>query len=146
MSEEFVPQMEGDILQEETKEKEEKAAGKIEVKDISKPKRPPFNLKKFIQNLKAPKPIFMIILMILLIVSYTGLIMLAVERIKPSLVQRKSDDVIIDEGIEEASPDPELELMKEKVVDYKREIEYVNENNRKYQPPNIDLDINFQPD
>ena len=108
-----------------------------------KPKKTPFSFKKFILNLKAPKPIFIIILFLALIVSYAGLIYLAVGQIKPSLVNRKSDDVIVQEEETVSELDKKLIEMTNEVTKYTKTLKEVNENSRKYDPPVIDLDINF---
>lgn len=146
MSEDFAPQMEGDIMAEENEPKTATQGEEKTQKDLQKPKRNPFDVKKFLLNIKAPKPIFMIVLFTIMIASYAGLIYLAVEQIRPDLIGKKDSGVIVDEGTVKPTPDPDLEKMSNEVENYIKKIEKANENSRIYEPPPVSLDINFQAD
>lgn len=138
MNEESTGIMEEQILAEENVPEVQKPdAVKPEPK---KQKKPQEYLKNWFYKLKAPKPISYLILSSLIIVIYTGLLLISVRQGKQTPKPTTQTATTPTPG---PTVDPQIEAMQKEVDQYNSYIDQINTNTRKFVPPNVDLDINF---
>ncbi len=142
MNEEAQGVMEEEILAEENAIPKERQTTKINAQ------QPPPKKKKTLQELardwfyklKAPKPISYVILCSLIIIIYTGLLLLSGKRPAQSTKSTVSNNAIASPS---PSVDPQVKAWQDKVSQFTDYIDYINSQSRTFTPPNVDLNINF---
>ena len=138
MNEEITGTMEGEIFAEENVSPGEKP--NIAQDEPKKQKKRLEYLRDWFYKLKAPKPISYLILVTLLIVIYTGLLLVSTKQGSQAPKQLTQTDAT---PTPSPSSDPEVEAIKKEVDQYYDVIDQINANTRKFTPPKVDLDINF---
>ncbi len=138
MNEESTGVMEGDILAEENVVQSEKPV--IGQSEPKKQKKPPEYLREWFYKLKAPKPISYLILCTLIILIYTGLLLVSTKKGGQTPKQTPQP---VTTPTPSPSADPKIEDINKEVDQYNNVIDQINSNTRKFVAPNVDLDINF---
>jgi hypothetical protein len=138
MNEEPTGIMEEEILAEENVPASEKL--NVSPSEPKKQKKPLEYLRDWFYKLKAPKPISYLILCTLIIVIYTGLLLISTKKGKQTPKPTPQT-----ETTPSPSPpnDPQVDAINKEVDQYNSVIDQINANTRKFVPPNVDLDINF---
>ena len=138
MKEEQLGVMENEILTEENRFPAEKPEENLQ----NSPKKPPVSqsLRNWFYKLRAPKPVTYIILMCLIVIIYTSLLLTAQKNTKQSPKPSPSPST---EPTPEPIEDTALNEIIRKVDAYNKNLDLLNSTTRKFEPPNIDLDINF---
>ena len=138
MNEESSGTMEEQILNEENVVLSEKPS--LTPADPKKQKKPSEKLRDWFYKLKSPKPISYLILCSLIVILYTGLLLISTNRGSQT---PKPTPQIEATPTPDPSSDPQIEAIDKEVNDFNSVIDEMNANTRKFTPPNVDLDINF---
>ena len=138
MNEETTGTMEGEIIAEENVIQNEKPIATQN--EPKKQKKPPEYLRDWFYKLKAPKPISYLILCTLIIIIYTGLLLVSTKKGNQT---PKPTPQLVTTPTPSPSADPKVEDITIEVERYNNTIDQINANTRKFVPPNVDLNINF---
>ncbi len=138
MNEESTGVMEEQILAEENIPQSQKPT--VNPNEPKKQRKPQEILRNWFYKLKAPKPISYLVLSSLIIVIYTGLLLISVRQGKQT---PKPVPQIGTTPTPNPSSDPQIEAIQKEINQYDSNIDQINANTRKFVPPNVDLDINF---
>lgn len=138
MNEESSGIMEEQILNEENVVPSEKPTTPLN--DPKKQKKTSEKLRDWFYKLKSPKPISYLILCSLIVILYTGLLLISTNH--GSQTPKPTPQI---ETTPTPNPpsDPQIEAIDKEVNDFNNVIEQLNTNTRKFTPPNVDLNINF---
>lgn len=137
MNEEPTGIMEGQILAEENVVESEKPLVQNEPK---KRKKPLEYLRDWFYKLKAPKPISYLILCTLIVLIYTGLLLVSTKRGSQT---PKPASQLNSTATPSPSGDPQIQAINREVDQYNSVIDKISASTRKFVSPNVDLDINF---
>lgn len=140
MNEESTGAMEEQILTEENVVPIEKPTISPVQKNLKKRKKPQEYLRDWLYKLKAPKPISYLILCSLLVLIYTGLLLVSTRKSSQTPKPTPQSNTTTEPS---PSSDPKVDDINNKVNQYDNMIDQINANTRKFVPPNVDLDINF---
>lgn len=138
MNEESSGTMEEQILAEENVTPSEKL--NQPVNEPKKQRKPSEKLRDWFYKLKGPKPISYLILCSLIVILYTGLLLLSTNHGSQTPKPTPQAETT---PTPNPSSDPQTDAIDKEVDQYNRVIEQMNANTRKFTPPNVDLNINF---
>jgi len=132
--------MEGDILKEEALTEPVKKPEPITIPKKSLPKIDPAVIKTKILLFRKPKLITVIVVFLLVILSFSLLIVLDVKRPKEDIV---NPDVVIASPKSTSAPDKVETEIEKNLRTYEEKVKNLDDSIGSYPPPKVDLDFEF---